>query len=56
MTAHLMANDKDITLSLQLHDDWFKANNDVSVRFTPSVSIIEFILVSTLVVFRVFLL
>jgi hypothetical protein len=51
-----MPDNEDITLTLQLHNDRLKTNNDVPVRFTTSISVIELVLISTLVVFRVFLL
>jgi len=51
-----MANDEDITLSFQLHNNGLKTNDNISVGFTTSVSVVEFILISTLVVFWVFLL
>jgi hypothetical protein len=46
-----MPDDKDVLLSLQFHDDGFKTNHHIPVRFPPSVTIIELVLVSAFVVF-----
>ena len=51
-----MPNNKDIALSLQLHNDRLKTNNHITIRFTTSISVIEFVFVSTFVIFWVLLL
>jgi hypothetical protein len=51
-----MTNDEDIPLSLQLHDDRLKTYNNITIRFTTSISVIEFIVIPTLIVLWVLLL
>jgi hypothetical protein len=51
-----VTDNEDIPLSLQFHNDWFQTNHDISIRFTSTIPVVEFIVVSTFVVFWVFLL
>ncbi len=48
-----MTNNKDVFLPFKLHDDGFQPDDDISIRFSTSVTIIEFVLVSTFGVFGV---
>jgi hypothetical protein len=46
-----MPDNEDVLLSLQFHDDGFKTNHYIPVRFPSSVTIIELVLISAFVVF-----
>jgi hypothetical protein len=41
-----MSKYQDIFLALELHNDWFQAYNDVAVRFTTAISVVELVLIS----------
>lgn len=51
-----MTNDQDVALPFQLHDDGLEPDDNIAVRFAASVSVVEFVVISALVVFRVFFL
>ena len=57
-TSHdcLVTDDEDVLLPLQLHDDWLETRDQVLIRFSPRISVVEFVLVSLGKVFRVLLL
>jgi hypothetical protein len=49
----LMANDKNVLLSLQLHDNGLKTNHHVTIRFPASVPVVKLVVVPISKVFRV---
>lgn len=49
----LMSDDDDVLASLQLHDDRFKPDDDVAIALSTSVTVIIFVVVTGLEVFRV---
>jgi hypothetical protein len=51
-----MADDQDIVLPFQLHDHRFQPDHHIPVTLSASVSVVELVLVSRLVVLGVFLL
>ena len=57
-TSHdrLMADDQDVLLPLQLHDDGFETSDDVLIRFSPGIPIMVLVLVSLRKVLGKFLL
>ena len=42
-----------ILTTLELHDDWLKTNNHVTIRFTATVTIVVFVVITGRKVFRV---
>lgn len=54
--THLVPDDKNVLLPLQLHDDRLQAHHNVAIRLAPAVSIVELVVVSCLVVLWIFLL
>ena len=53
---HLMPDDEDVLLSLELHDDRLQTDDHIAVRLASSIPIVEFVLVPTLVVLWIFVL
>lgn len=51
-----MSDNQDVLLPLQLHDDRFQPDHHVSITFSTSISVVEFVFVARFVVLRVFLL
>ena len=47
----LMGDDDDVLASLEFHDDWLKPDDNISVAFATSVSIIIFVIISSSEVF-----
>lgn len=51
-----MPDDEDILLSFQLHDDRFKTNDNIPVRLSTSISVVELVFVPVCKIIRVRLL
>lgn len=48
-----MANDEDVLLPLELEDDRFEADHDVTVRLAAAVAVVELVVVARVVVFGI---
>ena len=51
----LMSNDQNVLVPFKLHDDRFKPDDDISVRFASTIPVIELILITIGEVLRVLL-
>jgi hypothetical protein len=48
-----VANDEDVLLPLELEDDRFEADHDVTVRLAAAVAVVELVVVARVVVFGI---